>query len=336
MEIEQVKNLINSNQYDFLRKNEHLGNNIIYLTVGGSHAYGTNIKTSDVDIRGIAVEREKELIGLSNFEIFENHVSDTTIYSFRKIINLLLNCNPNVIEILAVNDNQLFIITEEGKLLRDNINLFLSKKCIHSFGGYATMQLKRLQNALARDNYPQTEKEKHIMGSIKNQMEHLKTHYNDFTKSGNLDVYIDNSDKEDYETEIFMDINLKHFPLRDFKNIYSEMHEVTKQYGKLNNMNKKKDEAHLLKHSMHLLRLLDMGTEILEGKGVYTYRPNREFLLDIRNGKYTYEEIFEFANEREKRFQYASDNTNLPSKPKFKEIEDLVIKINRRSINGKK
>ena len=333
MEIKQIKNLINSNQYDFLRTNPHLGNNIILLTVGGSHAYGTNVETSDVDIRGIALETEKELIGLSNFDQFENKETDTTIYAFRKIINLLLNCIPNVIEILGVNDDKCFALKEEGKLLKDNIDLFLSKKCINSFGGYATAQLKRLENALARDSYPQAEKEKHIMGSIKAMMAHLKEHYSDYTKAGKLEVYLDDSEKKDYDQEIFMDIELKHYPLRDFKDIYSEMNEVTKQYGKLNYRNRKKTDGALLKHGMHLIRLLDMGIEILEGKGVHTYRLNREFLLDIRNGKYSYEEIFEFANERDKRFKYASDNTELPSKAKYKEIEELVININRRKIN---
>lgn len=333
MDIKQIKEKLQTKEYDFLRTNEHLGNNIILLTLGGSHAYGTNVETSDIDVRGVALEREQELIGLSNFEQFENHESDTTIYSFRKIIQLLLNCNPNVIEILSTKDNHIFTLTEEGKLLRNNINLFLSKKCINSFGGYATAQLKRLENALARDSYPQSEKEKHIMGSIKSMMAHLKEHYSDYTKSGKIDVYLDDSEKKDYDQEIFMDIELKHYPLRDFKDIYSEMNEVTKQYGKLNYRNRKKTDGALFKHGMHLIRLLDMGTEILEGKGVHTYRPNREFLLDIRNGKYSYEEIFEFANERDKRFKYASDNTEIPSKAKYKEIEELVININRRKIN---
>ena len=48
---------------------------------------------------------------------------------------------------------------------------------------------------------------------------------------------------------------------------------------------------------MHLIRLLLMGTEILKGEPVRTYRPEREFLLDIRNEKYTFEEIFEMVDK---------------------------------------
>lgn len=37
------KNIIKSKQYDFLRTNEHLGDKIILLGLGGSWAYGTNV-----------------------------------------------------------------------------------------------------------------------------------------------------------------------------------------------------------------------------------------------------------------------------------------------------
>lgn len=323
---------INSSEYDFLKTNPHLGDNIILLAYGGSHSYGTNTEDSDVDIRGIAIEREQEILGLSKFEQFVNEQTDTTIYALRKVVSLMLNCNPNVIEMLGVKDEHLFILTEEGKLLRDNINLFLSKKAINSFGGYATAQLRRLQNSLVKDQYPQVEKEEHILNSIIRQMEHLKQHYNNFTNE-EIKLYLDKSNKEDFEEEIFMDINLKHYPLRDFKNIYSEMSEVTKGYGKLNHRNRKKTELSLNKHAMHLVRLLIMGAEVLEGKPIQTYRTNdREFLLDIRNGKYTYKQIFEMVDEYDKKFKYAADNTELPSKPNFNKIEELIISINKKRL----
>lgn len=330
----EIKNKIKSKEYDFLRSNEHLGKNIILLTTGGSHSYGTNVETSDLDIRGIAIERPKEIIGLSSFEQFENKKTDTTIYGLQKVIKLMLNCNPNVIEMLGTKDEHLFICNKYGKLLRDNVNLFLSKKAIHSFGGYATAQLRRLQNALARDSYPQKEKEEHILKSIKNQMMSLEDRYKKLTKE-DLKLYIDKSKKEDLEKEIFLNVKLKQYPLRDFKNIYSEMHNIIKDYGKLNHRNSKKDILHLNKHALHLIRLLKMGTEILEGKGINTYREkDRNLLLDIRNGKYTYNEIFKMVDKLEKDFKYASDNSNLPNKPNYNKVEELVMTINKDVINN--
>jgi len=219
------------------------------------------------------------------------------------------------------------ILTKEGKLLRDNVDLFLSKRVIHSFGNYATAQLRRLQNALARDSYPQAEKEKHILNSILGQMEHLKRTYKSFTGS-EIHLYIDESDREDMDTEIFIDINLKHYPLRDFKNIYAEMSNIVKDYSKLNHRNSKKDELHLNKHAMHLIRLLITGTEVLEGKGINTFREKeRELFLDIRNGKYKYSDIFEMVDEYEQRFKTAAENTPLPDEPDYKRVEELMIEI---------
>ena len=75
---------INRKEYDFLRNDPHLGNRIMLLTLGGSHAYGTNNENSDLDIRGITAEFPNEIIGRSNFEQVINHETDTTIYPNRR------------------------------------------------------------------------------------------------------------------------------------------------------------------------------------------------------------------------------------------------------------
>ena len=84
-----------------------------------------------------------------------------------------------------------------------------------------------------------------------------------------------------------------------------------------------------------------MGTEILEGRGINTYREtDREFLLDIRNGKYQNDdgsyskEYFELVDMYEKKMQYAAKNTNLPTLPDMKKIDELVIEINKRGLRN--
>lgn len=327
MDIQLVKEKITSYEYEFLRKDPHLGKNILLLSTAGSIAYGTDVKGSDIDIRGVTLEMKEDVLGLSGFEQFEDKTTDTVIYGLKKFIKLCLSCNPNVIEILGTRADHLLTITEEGELLRDNVDIFLSKKAIHSFGSYASAQLRRLQNALARDNYPQREKEKHILDSISSQMEHLKMAYASFTDS-EICLYIDKSVKMELDTEIFIDINLKHYPLRDFKNIYSDMNNIVKDYDKLNHRNSKKDALHLNKHAMHLIRLLITGTEILEGKGICTYREKeRSLFLDIRDGRFTYDEIFDMVELYENRFKSASAKTTLPETPDYKRAGELIMEI---------
>lgn len=62
MTLEQIRETLKSSEYDFLREDKNLGNNIILLTVGGSHAYGTDIETSDLDIRGCALNSKMQIL----------------------------------------------------------------------------------------------------------------------------------------------------------------------------------------------------------------------------------------------------------------------------------
>lgn len=333
MNVNEMKEKVTSKEYDFLKTDKNLGENIILLTTGGSYAYGTNVETSDFDLRGIRLNSKKEILTMNcDDKPFERKDLDVSIYPFKQIIELIINCNPNILEMFGTKDEHIFILREEGKLIKDNYDLFLSKKAYASFGGYAIQQLRRLENALARDSYPQKEKERHILSSIHKQMMTFEDRYSKFTKD-NLKLYVDKSHKENYEEEIYIDINLKAYPLRDLKNMYAEMSQVVNDYDKLNHRNSKKDEPHLLKHAMHLIRLLIMGTEVLEGKGINTYREKeKNFLLDIRNGRYSYEEIFEIVDKYDKEFKYAAENTILKDAPDYDKINELVMEINRKVV----
>jgi uncharacterized protein len=334
MKTVEIQEKLQTKEYDFLRTHKSLRSNIILLTTGGSHAYGTDTSSSDLDIRGITINSAEEILTMEyNDKPVEDRATDTVVYFLKQIVTLLLNCNPNTIEILGTKPEHLFICTEEGKLLRDNVHLFLSKKAAASFGGYAIAQLRRLQNALARDSYPQREKEQHILSSIQKQLLTLPDRYRELT-GHELSLYLDSSIKEGFNEEIFMDMSLKHYPLRDFKNIYSEMNNVLRDYDKLNHRNSKKDELHLNKHAMHLIRLLIMGTEILQGKGVHTHREKDiPLLMDIRNSKYTYEEIFQMVDKFDAAFKYAAENTILPDNPDYKKVQELIMSINRKVID---
>lgn len=341
MTIEQIKELINTDQYNFLRENEHLKNRVIFLALGGSHAYGTNIESSDVDIRGCALNSISDLLGLSTFEQFVNEETDTTVYSFNKLIQLLINCNPNTIELLGCKPEHYIYLSNIGQEMIDNRKLFLSQKAVYSFGGYATQQLRRLENAIARDTLPQSRKEEHIKNSMENTVTSFKDRYS-FINDSDIVLYLDDSNKENFDREIYADINLTHYPVREFNSILNELTNIIGTYDKLNGRNKKKDNEHLNKHAMHLVRLYLMCLDILEKEEINTYREHdREFLLEIRNGKYmkedgTYrDEFFQLVNDFEKRIDYAKKNTSLPKLPDYKKIEDFVVSVNMRNILNK-
>ena len=206
----------------------------------------------------MAIERKENIYGFQNFEQFEDTETDTVIYGLKKFVSLALKGNPNILELLGTKDEHIIYMNKYGEALRKNKELFLSKRIINTFGNYATAQLRRLQNALARDQYPQEEKEKHILNTLNSQMNHFSSNYTEFPK-GSMNLYIDKSNKQDKETEILMDIHIDKYPLRDFASIYSEMSNIVRDYDKLNHRNRKKDDGKLLKHAMHLIRLAYYG-----------------------------------------------------------------------------
>ena len=117
------------------------------------------------------------------------------------------------------------------------------------------------------------------------------------------------------------------------------MNNIVKDYRKLGKRNKKKDDEHLNKHAMHLVRLYLTCFDLLEKGDIITYRENDiPMLMEIRNGKYQKEDgsydpvFFEMIDEMERRLQYAAQNTVLPDKPDYKQIEEFVISVNERRL----
>lgn len=114
----KTSEILNHSDYNFIRTDEHLGKYVVLLGLAGSYSYGTDITSSDIDIRGITLNRKSDLLGLAKYEQYVDDNTDTVIYAFNKIIKLLLRCNPNTIELLGLN--------KEHYLYLDNIGQELS------------------------------------------------------------------------------------------------------------------------------------------------------------------------------------------------------------------
>ena len=339
--VENTKKKLQTAQYDFLRTNAHLGDHIVLLGFGGSIAYGTNNENSDTDIRGVALNSKNDLLGMSNnFEEFVNEGTDTTIYSFNKIIKLLTNCNPNVCELLGLKPEHYLYLSPIGQELIDNRHLFLSKKCIHSFGGYANQQLRRLTSKSAQI-VGQAEQEKYILNSIQNAAYDFKHDFFEYDEDS-IKLYIDKSNQPEYDTEIFMDINLTHYPLRDYKGMWNVRKTIVKEYSKIGHRNANATEhGKLAKHMMHLIRLYLMCLDIMRDGEIITYREkDHDLLMDIRAGKYLDEndqptsEFMEMVDHFEAEMQKAKETTELPNAPDYKKINEFVMSVNERIVRG--
>ncbi len=332
--------IIKQKEYSFLQEHERLGKRIMLLGLGGSYAYGTNNENSDIDFRGVTLNLPSDLLGLTEFEQYVDGNTDTVIYSFNKIIELLINCNPNTIEILGLEEEQYLLKNSLGQELLDHKELFLSKRAARSFGGYASAQLRRLENALARGSMDQSKRERHILNSVQNALDDFTRKYQTFNK-GSIRLYIDQAENPEFDTEIFVDADFTHMPLRDYEQMWNVMHNVVREYDKIGKRNRKKDDNHLNKHAMHLIRLFMMAIDILEKGEIHTRRTeDLPLLLDIRAGKYQMEDrnfspaFYDILTDYEQRLESAVKQSVLPDNPDMDKIEKLVESINRRGLEG--
>ena len=330
MNREDKEKLLDLPEYQFLKTNPDLKEGIFLLGFSGSHAYGTYVPDSDIDIRGIAYNTKESILGLQKFEQVVDADTDTTVYAFNKVIGLLAECNPSILDMVGLRAEDYLILDDTGKELLANQDMFFSRRAVATFGGYANAQLRRLQNALAHDAYPDAEKQRHILGTLQTM---LLTFNDRYQEQYGLKVYIEGG-------QLLTDMDVKGYPLRQAHGMLSEMVSVIRAFEKLNHRNSKKDDKHLNKHAMHLVRLFCTGTELLEKGTLHTYREKEhDLLMDIRNGKFqnsdhTFKsEFFDLVSEWEKKFQYAAENTSLPEKADMVRIEEFVMKVNRKTVN---
>lgn len=127
--------------------NEMAKKNCIVRHLAGSHAYGMNTPSSDVDYRGIFVgDPEVILTPFRKVETVEIQGEEDTVYhEVSKFLQLLLSQNPNIIESLWVDHSVIELQEQEYSHIRNHRQELLTTQCMATYCGYAESQLKRLR-----------------------------------------------------------------------------------------------------------------------------------------------------------------------------------------------
>lgn len=349
---------------------ENIANkNCLLRVVAGSNAYGTALPTSDWDERGIFVDNiERVVLPFEKLELVEFSQDDIVYYELSKYMPLLLSQNPNVIELLWTEEKDVLFKNELGQLLIDNRSKFLCKKVKDSYVGYAKSQLGRIKGHNKWINSPQPEKEPErkdfvtvVWNNTNNKLFNKfvpqsgfigfdlgDSHFGLFEsaklglkkdtwfdKRGNLnllsreDLYNLNQSNR-VNPDLIVKINQKAF---------DEAHKNWKAYWQWKqNRNEKRSLleeqfGYDTKHAMHLIRLLRSGADILEYGIVPVKRKDAEYLLNIRGGKFSYEEIIAESERLYKRVENLSSSSNLNDEPDYQLAKDIMLEIYTKQWN---
>ena len=117
---------------------------LIFRGVRGSHLYGTNVATSDLDIHGIYRLHPDEFVTLfGQGEQASDDKGDTLFYELRRYMTLALTANMTVLEMLWTPEDCIQVNTPVFRRLREERQLFITSKCYFSSTGYAFAQIKK-------------------------------------------------------------------------------------------------------------------------------------------------------------------------------------------------
>lgn len=360
---------------DIIVKNSpHLGwihQGTALLVRHGSMAYGTNIASSDEDIKGVCIPPAKYFFGtMHRFEQAElkSPNPDAVIYDIRKFFNLAAANNPSIIEVLFVDDQDHLFVSDIGQKIIDNRDKFLSKRIRFSFAGYAHSQLHRIklhrsyllnppkgyptrvelglpeQTLIPQDQLSAAESDiqkeldkfdfdflEEISEPVKIGLRSVMTEMLAILKITTEDQWLSAARKIGL-SDNFIEIMQKE---RSYKNLKS-------QWDKYQEWKKNRNPARAAmeekfgfdgKHALHLIRLLRVCTEVLSTGKVIVKRPDREELLSIRNGGWSYDQLIEEAEKLDAQAgELYKTSTILPKTPDFEYLDRLCIELVEKSL----
>lgn len=355
---------------------EQVLDRLIMLAVYGSHAYGMATETSDIDYRGVCIPPVEYLYGLKKFEQKDsgwNNVSkefhfledDTVVYSIQKFVKLAIDNNPNIIEMLYLDDYT--ILTDVGRILVENRDLFLSKKARWTYAGYAHSQIKRVERHRRWLLDPPTRKPEPEDFGLTDKTR-LKKHEVDaflvfvyqlvkerFEYIESLNVLSEELRKAIQEADLRHAIVDHQLPeeaieyARDmtgasenFIELLQKEHQyqaALKKWKAYQSWKKNRNPKRAAleakcgydaKHAAQCIRLMRIGAEILEYGTIYVNRRKRgdaDYLLEIKNGNVPYEEVVAEAEAIEKSMDRLYKESTLQKTANINKIHELLLEI---------
>ena len=333
---------------------------IVLECISGSKAYGLDTPTSDTDIKGVFVLPKEEFYGFNYTPQVSNETNDIVFYEWGRFMELLSFNNPNILELL--NTPESAVIYKHPYLNEISTELILSKLCNQTFGKFALSQIKKSRGLKKKIVNPVEKDRKTILSFCYVNHEQGAMSLENFLfhrgwKQENCGLTNINHMKDVYglyysehlgfhgvmKAQDSNDISLSSIPKgtpqialmyfnRDGYSAYCKEYREYWDWVEKRNENrfentKNHGKNYDSKNMMHVFRLLEMAIEIGNEQKVNVKRPNRDFLLDIKAGKFDYEDLMQMADEKQVEMELAFDKSILPNEPNLDQIYHITYQI---------
>jgi len=333
---------------------------LILEAVVGSKAYGLDTAASDTDFRGVFVLPRDLFYSLEYSPQVSNESNDIVFYELKRFMELLTKNNPNIIELLNVPDN--CVVYKHKLMERLKPEFFLSKLCEQTFANYAYSQIKKAHGLEKKIVNPVEEERrsvldfcyvykgkdpiglrqflsenKYIQDKVGlSALSHMRDCYNLFYSEANL--YSGVIRKQDANDICLSSIPQGEAPVgmlyfnRDGYSVYCKKYKEYWEWVAQRNEERYKTtmthgKNYDSKNMMHVFRLLFMAREIATERKVNVWRGDRDFLLDIKLGKYEYDDLLQKSEELITGLPLLYQKSDLPDVPDMEKINSLLIEM---------
>lgn len=295
---------------------------LIFETLHGSRAYGLARDGSDTDLKGVVIGPPSWYFGIEpgpeQVELSPDHVR----YDVRKLLRLAAASNPSVIEILFAHEDDHRVVTEAGERLLAARPEMLSKQVAGTFGGYAMSQLARIRRHRRWLLEPPEREPTRVDFGLPERTTIPRD------QLGAAEAMLaDGRLGED-------DVAPGFLAVLDRERRYRAAREQWSQYrhwlAHRNPARAALEAAHGYdtKHAMHLVRLCRMAVEILEDGAVRVRRDHdRDELLAVRDGRWSYDALIAHAEELKTRIAEAKAASSLPDEPDTDALGRLCVEL---------
>jgi len=343
-------------------KDIKLNNLILFQAISGSRSFGLATENSDTDIKGVYYLPKEDFFGLNYIPQISNETNDITYYEIGRLVELLQKNNPNILEILASPEDCIQYKNPLMDLLKPED--FLSKLCKDTFAGYAISQIKKAKGLNKKILNPIDKKRKSILdfcyilqnnGSVplkKWLSENGKTQEKcglvniDNTK-GMFALFYDESGDLGYkgiiQNEEANQVSLSSIPkgeqsvafmfcnLDAYSTYCKDYREYWKWVSERNedryNVNQNHGQNYDSKNMMHTIRLLQSCEQIFKTGSLNIRVENRDELLDIKAGNWSYNEVMQKAETLIKSIENYHSISKLPDFPDLGKTTKILVEI---------
>lgn len=141
---------------EFYNEQNELVGHLIFRCIVGSTVYGTNTPESDIDYKGVFVQTVQSILVDGLLEQVEIS-KDEVYFEVSRFLHLAKSANPTILELLYIPDEYILYKTAEFDEIVKHKEIFLTKKCQKSFGGYAIAQIKKADGLDKKMNWKRDE-----------------------------------------------------------------------------------------------------------------------------------------------------------------------------------